>query len=93
MTGFPLYLQDGALVGTPALLESENVAFPAALNLKNIPVPSVYKDARGEIHNFQIPKHKFRFNILYTKAGVMRSGDIHQGAGIPALLISHHTQM
>jgi hypothetical protein len=40
-----------------------------------IPVPSVYKDGRGEIHNILVgPK---RINLLFTKKGVMRSGDIH----------------
>ncbi|MBU1198435.1 MAG: hypothetical protein KKF46_02120 [Nanoarchaeota archaeon] len=35
----------------------------------------VYKDSRGEIHR----KKEFgvKFNVLYTKAGALRSGDVH----------------
>jgi hypothetical protein len=44
----------------------------------NAPVatPSVYVDERGEIHNFQIGER--RLNLLHTKSGVMRSGDLHK---------------
>lgn len=41
-----------------------------------VAVPSVLKDARGEIHNLQIGGA--RFNILVSKAGTMRSGDVHR---------------
>lgn len=65
---------DGALVGTAQLLrESPNVTkAPATFNQH---VPSIYVDGRGEIHN--ILAGNKRINVLYTKAGVMRSGDIH----------------
>mmetsp|Transcript_32490 Transcript_32490/g.68647 ORF Transcript_32490/g.68647 Transcript_32490/m.68647 type:complete len:174 (-) Transcript_32490:2617-3138(-) len=35
-----------------------------------------YYDARGEIHNLKV-NDAHRINILYTKAGFLRSGDIH----------------
>ncbi len=35
----------------------------------------VYKDHRGEIHRLNLGGVKF--NVLFTKAGVMRSGDYH----------------
>ena len=40
-------------------------------------MPSIYKDGRGEIHNNLVGDYK-RINLLYTKKGVMRSGDIHR---------------
>jgi hypothetical protein len=68
-------LADGALVGTKALLDSSpNVTQPTVVN-RPIPVPSIYKDGRGEIHNILVGAK--RINLLFTKKGVMRSGDIH----------------
>ena len=40
-----------------------------------VPTPSIYTDERGEIHN--IKANNKRINILYTKAGYLRSGDLH----------------
>ena len=37
---------------------------------------SVLRDARGEIHNLQIGAA--RFNVLASRAGAMRSGDVHR---------------
>lgn len=69
------HIQDGALVGTQSLLqESPNVTQPTTVN-KPVPTPSIYKDARGEIHN--VLAGNKRINILFSKQGVMRSGDIH----------------
>jgi hypothetical protein len=69
-------LADGALVGTEELLhKSPNVTHPTVVN-NPIPVPSIYKDGRGEIHNILVGDK--RINLLYTKKGVMRSGDIHR---------------
>lgn len=66
---------DGQLVGTARLLiDSPNIVQPTAVN-KPIPVPSVYQDGRGEIHNLLVGDK--RINLLYTRMGVMRSGDIH----------------
>jgi len=65
---------DGTLVGTLQLLASPNVTQPQTIN-KPIPAPSIFIDVRGEIHN--ILAGNKRINILYSKAGVMRSGDIH----------------
>ena len=37
---------------------------------------SVLRDARGEIHNLKIGAA--RFNVLASRAGAMRSGDVHR---------------
>ena len=39
-------------------------------------VPSVVTDARGEVHNMQIGG--FRFNVLLSEKGTLRSGDVHR---------------
>lgn len=63
-------------VGTEEILQSDHVhEAPSRVN-SPIPTPSVYIDGRGEIHNFQIGGR--RLNLLHTKAGVMRSGDLHR---------------
>lgn len=62
------------LVGTPQLLQHALVAKPTIVNAL-VPTPSIYRDDRGEIHN--ILAGNKRINVLHTKAGVMRSGDIH----------------
>jgi len=69
---------DGSLVGTPDILtKSANVVrAPDSVNRVDLPVPSAYRDSRGEIHNFLVGG--VRVNLLYTRAGVMRSGDVHQ---------------
>ena len=41
-----------------------------------IPAPSIYYDVRGEIHNVRV-NGKYRISILYTRAGYLRSGDLH----------------
>lgn len=71
---FERHVQDGTMVGTPAILESSNAYYPERVN-QPVPVPSVYRDDRGEIHNCQFGK--VRVNVLLTKQGVWRSGDIH----------------
>lgn len=38
-------------------------------------VPSVIRDVRGEIHNLRIGG--VRFNVLVSREGTMRSGDVH----------------
>jgi hypothetical protein len=64
-----------ATVGTSYFLNSLDVTdAPERIN-QPIPVPSVYRDDRGEIHNFQIGPR--RINLLHTVKGVMRSGDLH----------------
>ena len=40
-----------------------------------VEVPSVMRDVRGEIHNLRIGG--VRFNVLVSRAGTMRSGDVH----------------
>jgi hypothetical protein len=65
----------GSLVGTPDILSHSDVSeAPTSVN-QPIPIPSIYRDERGEIHNFKIGGK--RLNLLHTKAGVMRSGDLH----------------
>lgn len=79
-----LFPRDGALVGSPELLNSPDVVDPTNAVNEPIPTPSTYVDGRGEICNTKISvgddhKHDLpeRINILYTRKGVMRSGDIH----------------
>ena len=79
-----LFPSDGALVGSKELLGSPNVVNPTNAVNEPIPTPSSYVDGRGEICNTKISvgddhKHGLpeRINILYTRKGVMRSGDIH----------------
>ena len=76
--------EDGRLVGTDAIFTSSpNVTpqFPTdaedstSQKQIDIPTPSIYTDDRGEIHN--IKANDKRINILYTKKGYLRSGDIH----------------
>eukprot|EP00563_Minutocellus_polymorphus_P020483 CAMPEP_0197716410 /NCGR_PEP_ID=MMETSP1434-20131217/1306_1 /TAXON_ID=265543 /ORGANISM="Minutocellus polymorphus, Strain CCMP3303" /LENGTH=260 /DNA_ID=CAMNT_0043300767 /DNA_START=1362 /DNA_END=2144 /DNA_ORIENTATION=- len=89
MSGSFLFPHDGALVGSPDLLDcSPNVVEPTNAVNEPIPTPSIYTDSRGEICNTKISfggddcsenRHDLpgRINILYTQRGVMRSGDIH----------------
>jgi len=75
--------EDGRLVGTDAIFtscpnviphHSSDVA-PNPHKRMGIPAPSIYTDDRGEIHN--VKANDKRINILYTKAGYLRSGDLH----------------
>jgi hypothetical protein len=63
-------------VGTSEILFSQNVEEPPARFNEPVPVPSVYQDDRGSIHNFKIGDR--RLNLLFTRSGVMRSGDLHR---------------
>lgn len=72
----PFEADDGKLVGSRHILQSQNVEeAPERVN-RPVPVPSVYSDERGEIHNLLICGRR-RINLLFSKAGVKRSGDIH----------------
>jgi hypothetical protein len=72
------WIEDGALVGSAAILNpSPRVNTDPMVN-RPVPVPSIFRDARGSIHNLQV--QDFRINLLHTVQGVMRSGDIHRGA-------------
>jgi len=65
-----------ATVGTPYVLNSQDVSeAPERVN-RPVPVPSIYQDERGEIHNLNIGNK--RINLLYSKRGIMRSGDLHK---------------
>ena len=85
MTATFLFPRDGDLVGSKGLLDSPNVVNPTNAVNEPIPTPSTYVDGRGEICNAKISvgaghdEHDLpeRINILYTRKGVMRSGDIH----------------
>ncbi|KAL3810830.1 hypothetical protein ACHAXA_007520 [Cyclostephanos tholiformis] len=84
----PRERDDGRVVGTDEIFSSPNVTPPSNGDGEGgtkptspplddgIPAPSVYYDDRGEIHNV-IANGGYRMNILYTRAGCLRSGDIH----------------
>lgn len=40
-----------------------------------VAVPSTHEDIRGAVHNLRIGG--FRFNVLVSRSGVLRSGDVH----------------
>mmetsp|Transcript_10733 Transcript_10733/g.23787 ORF Transcript_10733/g.23787 Transcript_10733/m.23787 type:complete len:222 (+) Transcript_10733:162-827(+) len=80
------YPDDGRTVGSDAIFSSPNVVPPQTIRPQEviplppkedgIPAPSIYYDDRGEIHNIKVD-NKHRINILYTKTGHLRSGDLH----------------
>jgi hypothetical protein len=49
-----------------------------------VAVPSMMQDIRGEIHNLRMGG--VRFNILVSRAGAMRSGDVHAQAQYDLIL-------
>jgi hypothetical protein len=67
--------RDGPDVGTERIFSSPN-AWTTAGAPAPVPTPSVYEDARGEIHNVLVGGR--RVNLLHTRKGVMRSGDFHR---------------
>ncbi len=79
-----IYPEDGRLVGTDAIFTSSPNVIPHHCSdvdsnphkRMGIPTPSIYSDNRGEIHNIKVNNDK-RINILYTKRGYLRSGDLH----------------
>jgi hypothetical protein len=79
-----VYPEDGRLVGTDAIFTSSSNVIPHHCSdvdsnphkRMGIPTPSIYSDNRGEIHNIKVNNDK-RINILYTKRGYLRSGDLH----------------
>lgn len=79
-----VYPEDGRLVGTDAIFTSSPNVIPHHCSdvdsnphkRMGIPTPSIYSDNRGEIHNIKVNNDK-RINILYTKRGYLRSGDLH----------------
>lgn len=77
-----IFQEDGRLVGTDAIFTSPNVIPHHSSDVDSnphkrvgIPTPSIYTDDRGEIHN--IKANDKRINILYTRKGYLRSGDLH----------------
>ncbi|KAL1495120.1 hypothetical protein AB1Y20_016987 [Prymnesium parvum] len=42
----------------------------------DVRVPSLLRDVRGEVHNLKVGG--FRFNVLVSRAGSIRSGDVHR---------------
>mmetsp|Transcript_13846 Transcript_13846/g.19835 ORF Transcript_13846/g.19835 Transcript_13846/m.19835 type:complete len:199 (+) Transcript_13846:98-694(+) len=62
-------------VGKKEFLLSLNVISGHAHANQAVPTPSVYADDRGEIHNVRVGGK--RVNLLYSRKGVMRSGDVH----------------
>lgn len=76
MDNLDILREDGSLLGSSKILSSSNVVeAPLRIN-QPVPVPSIYQDERGSIHNLQVGGR--RLNLLHTRAGVMRSGDIHR---------------
>mmetsp|Transcript_37875 Transcript_37875/g.77270 ORF Transcript_37875/g.77270 Transcript_37875/m.77270 type:complete len:341 (-) Transcript_37875:121-1143(-) len=66
----------GSLVGTPSVVgAAHRVTEPRSAVNDPIPVPSVYSDPRGSIHNLSSGGR--RINVIHTRRGVMRSGDVH----------------
>jgi len=85
------YPDDGRVIGTDAIFSSANVipptndkggvvplppSSPPVDEDDGIPAPSIYYDVRGEIHNVRV-NGLHRINILHTRAGFLRSGDLH----------------
>lgn len=61
----------------------KDVALDVQKELYNVPpghgkvmVPSTQRDSRGEVHNLRIGG--FRFNVLVSLPGTLRSGDVHR---------------
>lgn len=71
-----VFPQDGLLIGKAEILNSPNVS-QAKTQHTTLPVPSIYEDDRGSIQNLSVGPDEKRYNILHTKSGAMRSGDIH----------------
>ena len=65
----PLFLADVTAEVAPQLY-----APPARLG--DVAVPSVVHDARGAVHNLRVGG--FRFNVLVSRPGSLRSGDVHR---------------
>ena len=81
--------------GKPAILKE--VASDVAPHLYSPPpfhgevaVPSTVRDARGEVHNLRIGG--FRFNILVSEKGTLRSGDVHRNDQLD-MIFSGHVQV
>ena len=73
----------GASGGLRSASSRMQVSLPPEDELRNPPpghgavaVPSVIRDVRGETNNLRIGG--FRFNVLVSRAGSVRSGDVHQ---------------
>jgi hypothetical protein len=71
---------DAMLSGTSKLIPSHgssNIYKDEKIH-RPISIPSIYCDGRGSIFNFQIGSshRRRRINLIYSKGGTMRSGDI-----------------
>jgi hypothetical protein len=65
---------DHVSVGTEKILASPHVSEGPG-RIANAPVPSVFRDDRGEIHRLRVGGE--RLNLLSSKRNVMRSGYLH----------------
>ena len=81
--------------GKPAILKE--VASDVAPHLYSPPpfhgevaVSSTVRDARGEVHNLRIGG--FRFNVLVSEKGTLRSGDVHRNDQLD-MIFSGHVQV
>ena len=52
-----------------------------------VAVPSTVRDARGAVHNLRIGG--FRFNVLESRAGTVRSGDVHKANQLDMVFSGH----
>ena len=52
-----------------------------------VAVPSVVRDARGEVHNLRIGG--FRFNVLVSEKNTLRSGDVHRNDQLDMIFSGH----
>jgi len=61
---------------TDVAYEVRSALYAPPKRLGAVAVPSVVPDARGAVHNLQVGG--FRFNVLVSEAGTLRSGDVHK---------------
>ena len=52
-----------------------------------VQVPSVHLDARGAVHNLKFGG--FRFNVLVSRGGTLRSGDVHTSPQLDMIFEGH----
>lgn len=67
-------VEDEVAVGKEVILECPHVSVGPG-RISSAPVPSVFRDDRGEIHRQRVG-HR-RINQLFSKKGTMRSGYLH----------------
>lgn len=61
--------------------------YPPPKRHGKVSVPSVIRDARGEVHNLRFGGQ--RVNILVSAAGTVRSGDVHRAKQLDMMFSGH----